>query len=106
MKVDKKVNTNVSPLDSAQIDKISIKGKKDQGKTTGVTDLGASEASRVNLSQRSQDMKRIKELATKAPEVDAEKVSRLQKLIDEGKYKIDSKAIADKMVDEQLNMGE
>ena len=35
-------------------------------------------------------------------DVDEAKIAKLQKLIDEGKYKVDAKAIADKMVDEHL----
>ena len=45
----------------------------------------------------------MKEAALAAPDIDEAKVSRLQKLIDEGKYKVDAKEIADKMVDEQLS---
>ena len=42
----------------------------------------------------------------KAPEVNADRVAHFQKLIDEGKYKVDAKAVADRMVDEQLMLGE
>ena len=64
-------------------------------------ELGSS--ARVNLSESVRDMAKIKELATpKADDVDMAKVERLQKLIDQGEYKIDAQAIADRMVDEHM----
>jgi flagellar biosynthesis anti-sigma factor FlgM len=63
-------------------------------------------SARVNISDRAQDVKRAKELAKQGPEVDEAKVARLQKMIDEGKYKVDAEHIADRLVDEHLMMGE
>lgn len=59
-------------------------------------------ATKVDVSPRAQEAKRIKELAMAAPDVDMAKVEKFRKLIDEGKYKVDSRAVADRMVDEQL----
>lgn len=64
------------------------------------TDLGAT---KVDVSERAQQMKKAKEIATSAPDINEDKVSRLQKLIDEGKYKVGAKDIADRMVDDELN---
>lgn len=61
-------------------------------------------AAKVNLSDRAQDMKKAKEIALKAPDVNAEKVKKFQELIDKKEYKVDAKKIADKMVDEHLAM--
>lgn len=61
-------------------------------------------SARVDLSSRAQEMARAKELATPADDIDEAKVSRLQKLIDEGKYNIDADAIADRMFDEHSKM--
>jgi len=63
---------------------------------------GAS-ASKVAVSSRAQEAKKIKELALAAPDVDQAKVEKFRKMIEEGKYKIDANAIADKMVDDELN---
>lgn len=95
---------NVSGLDAAKIDKVDLKSKNKP--TNGANSDEVASAAKVDLSQRAQDMKKIKEIAMAAPDVNAEKVARLQKLIDEGKYKVDGKAVADKMVDEQLLFGE
>ncbi|RYZ77842.1 MAG: flagellar biosynthesis anti-sigma factor FlgM [Proteobacteria bacterium] len=66
-----------------------------------LSDLGAS---KVEVSPRAQDAKRIKEIAMSAPDVDEAKVAKFRQMIDEGSYKIDAKGIADRMVDEHLSM--
>ncbi len=95
---------NVSGLDATRIDKVDLKSKN-QTRESALSEEMAS-AAKVDLSQRAQDMKKIKELAVSAPEVNAERVAHFQKLIDEGKYKVDAKAVADRMVDEHLLLGE
>lgn len=100
-----KVGQNLNLTDSARSDKADgIKNK-----ATGATNKGdvlssssLGESSRVELSPRAQEAKRIKELAMSAPDVDEAKVAKFRKLIDEGKYQVDAKAIAEKMVDEHL----
>jgi flagellar biosynthesis anti-sigma factor FlgM len=47
-------------------------------------------------------MQKAKDIASQPMTVDEAKVARLQKLIDEGKYKVDSQSIADRLVDEHL----
>jgi negative regulator of flagellin synthesis FlgM len=59
-------------------------------------------SSRVQLSERAQDMKKAKEIASNAPEIREDRVAALQKMIDEGKYNVSAKDIADKMVDEEI----
>lgn len=106
-----KIGQNINLSDSSKSEKASEKNKADGINQKGAAvadalkDLGSangSEASRVDLSQRSQDVRRIKDLAMSSPDVDQAKVEKFRRLIDEGKYKVDSKAVADKMVDEQL----
>lgn len=60
-------------------------------------------SAKVDVSPRAQEAKKIKELAMAAPDVDEAKVAKFRQLIDDGKYKIDAKAIADRMVDEHLD---
>ena len=57
---------------------------------------------RVNVSDRAHDISKIKQMATPRNDVDMEKVDRLQKLIDSGKYKVDSEAVADRLVDDHM----
>ncbi len=66
-----------------------------------LADLGMNSA-KVDVSPRAQEAKKIKDIALATPDVDEAKVAKFRELIDSGNYKIDAKAIADKMVDEHL----
>lgn len=48
-------------------------------------------------------MAKAKEIAGQPMSVDEAKVARLQKMIDEGKYKVDADSVADRLVDEHLS---
>jgi len=64
--------------------------------------LGGS--AKVDLSVRAQDIKKAKDIASKGLDtIDEAKVAKFQALIDSGKYKVDAKRVADKLVDEQLS---
>jgi negative regulator of flagellin synthesis FlgM len=101
-----KVGQNLNLVDTAKAEKTS----KADAKKEAAAGLGAStakstgDATKVSLSDRAQEMKKIKEMVGSPNQVDEAKVARLQKMIDEGKYKVDAKAVADKLVDEQLLM--
>ena len=70
-------------------------------KTEGVNNASAS----VHLSERVQDMKKIRETVDQIPDVNEAKVARLKAMIASGEYKPDAKKIADKMVDEYAYNG-
>ena len=100
-----KVGQNLNSIDGAKTD--ALKKTKAEpssllSKNIGADNLG--ESSRIDVSPRAQEAKRIKELANAAPDVDAAKVEKFRQLIDQGKYKVDARAIADKMVDDHLEM--
>lgn len=101
-----KVGQNLNLTDSAKSDKADgVKNKATTGaaeKADALTSSSLGESSRVDVSPRAQEAKRIKELAMAASDIDQAKVEKFRKMIDEGKYNIDAKAIADKMVDEHL----
>lgn len=61
-------------------------------------------AANVNVSERAQMMQKAKGLASQPMSVDEAKVARLQKMIDEGKYKVDAESIADRLVEEHLSI--
>lgn len=101
-----KVGQNLDTRNSAAAEKADATTKARGGNNAKAslleaTDLGAS--SKVDVSERAQQMKKAKEIASSTPDINEEKVARLQKLIDEGKYKVGAKDIADKMIDEELN---
>lgn len=90
-------NTSVAKLKEKEWDS-SSEGINNNSKVS--KDWGDSV--KVNVSDRAQAFQRAKEIAGRQ-EVDEAKVARLQKLIDEGNYKTDSSAIADRLVDEHLS---
>ena len=100
-----KVTNNNVGLNPGNLDKVKSSkteggsGLLDSNKTGGAQGKPGSES--VNLSERAQLMQKAKDIAGKVG-VDETKVARLQKMIDEGKYKTDADAIADKLVDEHL----
>ncbi len=57
---------------------------------------------RVDLSLEAKDMQKIHETLSAAPDVRAEKVEALQKMVQENRYHVDSSAVADKMVRQAL----
>lgn len=104
-----KVGQNLN-LDTSKADKAGAAANKATGVGAAKADAllnatAGNDASKVEVSPRAQEAKRIKELALAAPDVDEAKVAKFRKLIDEGNYKTDAKAIADRMVDEHLESG-
>ncbi len=103
MKVSGKNANPASSAEAARLSKATTDGvvnSKKEGRAEAFSPAGSA---KVELSQRAQDIKKAKELAmSKTDEVDEAKVARLQKMIDEGKYKVDAEAVADRLVDEHL----
>lgn len=105
MKVNSQIkNSLANNVDAAKTTKADA--KKTAGGAQGLNDLaGNQNSAKINLSDRAQQMQKAKDIAS-ASTVDEAKVARLQKMIDEGKYKVDADAIADRLVDEHLRMPE
>ncbi|MBC7421625.1 MAG: flagellar biosynthesis anti-sigma factor FlgM [Bdellovibrio sp.] len=100
-----KVGQNLNLSDSSKAEKAAEKGKAStlqDSKNAAAVQPAGIDATKVNLSARAQDLQQIKDLANSVPDVDQAKVDKFQKLIDAGKYKVDSKAVADRLVDEQM----
>ncbi|MEZ0391269.1 MAG: flagellar biosynthesis anti-sigma factor FlgM [Pseudobdellovibrionaceae bacterium] len=100
-----KVGQNLNTKETGKAEKsdkagaAAVGGQKGNAAALQNADLGAT---KVDLSPRAQEMKKIKETAMAAPDIREDKVAALQKMIDEGKYNVSAKDIADKMVDEEL----
>jgi negative regulator of flagellin synthesis FlgM len=100
-----KVGQNLNLSDSSKADKASEKAKAGSASSdmkAPSVQPAQGEAVKVDLSARAQDIKKIRELANAVPDIDQSKVDKFQKLIDAGKYKVDAKSVADRMVDEHL----
>jgi negative regulator of flagellin synthesis FlgM len=57
----------------------------------------------VNLSQASREVQKIREIILSEPDVREDKVSDLKERIESGRYTIDHKAVADKLVNELID---
>jgi negative regulator of flagellin synthesis FlgM len=98
-----KIGQQLNLTDAGKADKAGdAKVSNQRGANAADALAEASDATRVDVSTRAQDAKKIKELAMAAPDVDMEKVARFRSLIDSGNYKVDAQAVADRMVDDHL----
>ena len=104
-KVGQNLNTKDAKSDkSSEASKaggVSKNSKTSQSSSTHAASEG-SQATKVELSSRAQDIQKAKEIAKNSPDVDMDKVEKFKRLIAEGKYKVDAKAVADRMVEEHL----
>lgn len=106
MKVGNKTNQSLQGAEAARSGKTDSTQKSSSSKESSLLSNLSGESkdrSRVSVSDRAQAMQKAKEIAS-SETVDEAKIARLQSLIDSGKYKVDSKAIADRLVDEQFAM--
>jgi negative regulator of flagellin synthesis FlgM len=94
--------TETSKTDAAKNEKINAKKVNDSAAKELLQN--SQEAVKVDLSNQAKDIRQVKELALAAPDIDMNKVEKFQKLIDEGKYKVDSKAVADRMIEDSMMM--
>lgn len=101
MKVSNNNTPNLKGMDTVQTTKTDT-FKKSPATKGSIDGAGIKDSSQVNLSNRAQALQKAKEIASDQS-VDEAKVARLQKLIDEGKYKVDAQAVADKMVDTHMS---
>lgn len=109
MKVtNNKIGGNLGNIDTAKAGKSDALGGLKKDNSAGALNKNSSIAgsANVNVSERAQMMQKAKDIASSPVNVDEAKVARLQKLIDEGKYKVDSGALADRLVDEHMSWDE
>ena len=75
-----------------------------QEKQSAAQEVKNKEASqdKVELSAESREIKKINDALEMTPDVRAERVAELKKLVQEGRYQVDSEALADKMIKESI----
>ena len=59
----------------------------------------------TTISPQSREFAQAKVAAAEAPDVREDRIAELKKRIDENNYDVDSKAVADRLVDDHLKMG-
>ena len=60
------------------------------------------EADRVDLSDQSKEMKKIYTAQHTAPDIRADRVNEVKKMVDENRYQVDSEDVAEKMIKESI----
>ncbi len=102
-----KVNNNgVKQTATAQVNAKDLeKNLATKGKNKTDSSASLFNSSQVKMSPDAQAMQKAKAIAS-ADTIDEAKVARIQKMIDEGKYKVDASAVADRLVDEHIMSGE
>lgn len=107
----KVTNNKIGPLaqkpeaKTSQTDSAAATGLKSQINAGGLnTKESVKNSANVVVSERALMAQKAKQLASSPDTIDEAKVARLQKLIDDGKYKVDADKIADRLIDEHLQI--
>lgn len=80
-------------------------GRETASETTRAKDTGQSAAAvRPEISEKARTMAKAKAMAKNAPDVREQKIAELKKRIASGAYKVDAEAVADRLVDDHLQM--
>ena len=103
-KVGQNLNTQDTKAEKSSEASSSSAAKKSSSASSSSAHAEGSQATKVELSPKAQDIKRIKELAQNSPDVDVNKVEKFKRMIADGSYKVDAKAVADRMVDDHLGI--
>jgi flagellar biosynthesis anti-sigma factor FlgM len=106
VKITDKPAPNLVKPETAKSSKTSSAASEFDPKIGGLkSNQETKNSAQVDLSERAQLMAKAKEIASNST-VDEAKVARLQKLIDEGKYKVDADKVADKLIDTHMEFPE
>ncbi len=75
-----------------------------QDKSPAAQDIKNQETlvDKVELSAESKEIKKINDVLEMTPDVRAERVAELKKLVQEDRYQVDSEAVAGKMIDQTI----
>ncbi len=87
---------SASSASSARRSKPMEMGRVDQA---GVVDPGAA---KTEISGKAKELAHAKDVASQTPDIREQKIAEIKARIAAGKYEVNSKAIADRMVDEHL----
>jgi len=98
-----KISEINSQAESSQYIEQAEKSKQAEKKQTAQTQKAQNQQTdRVDLSDQSKEMKKIYTAQQIAPDIRTEQVQEVKKLVEENRYRVDSKAVAEKMIKESL----
>ena len=98
-----KINEITSQTETTSYVEQAQKPKQtDKNQAAGAQQAQDQQTDRVDLSDQSQEMKKIYTAQQMAPDIRTEKVDEVKKLVDQNSYQVDSDAVADKMIQESI----
>lgn len=106
MRIENSASGSVQSSDLAsakKTEKSNATKRNSKAESTGSAAIAGS--ANTEISSKAKEMSKAREVAAAAPDTREEKIAELKKRITEGRYKVDSKAVADRMVDEHLSSG-
>jgi flagellar biosynthesis anti-sigma factor FlgM len=65
-------------------------------------EVQSPQTDRVDLSDQSKEMKKIYNVQQMAPDIRTDRVNEVKKLVEENRYQVDSKTVAEKMIRESI----
>jgi flagellar biosynthesis anti-sigma factor FlgM len=74
----------------------------EKNQTAQSQEVHSQQTDRVDLSDQSKEMKKIYTAQQMAPDIRTDRVNEVKKLIEENRYQVDSKTVAEKMIRESL----
>lgn len=105
MKVNSSTPQTIQNAEVSGGKKVNKKDSQYDPKKITTTAAPTDSEVKAEFSAKAKDFSKAKQIAANTPDVREEKVAELKKRIAEGKYKVDAKAVADRMVDEHLKSG-
>lgn len=107
MRVNQPGNSSIQNAQTANASKAEKAARPDRSATNDIRGREAPIPGSVKteISGRAREAAQAKEVAMSAGDIREQKIAELKKRIAEGTYKVDTKAVADRMVDDHLSTG-
>jgi negative regulator of flagellin synthesis FlgM len=96
------VDLQQRPSITQQVNQSDPSQQPDKPRAAGDGKERSAASDKVELSTQSREMHRAHEVLQMTPDVRAEKVNAIKQRIEEGQYRVDSQAVAEKMIRESL----
>ncbi len=101
MKVTQNPTPNSAGLDKTKATDKAVIPRAPETQSGAARGPGGTD-SPVTISDQAYLMKQARDIANSVPDISADKVSDLKRRIKDGSYKVDSAAVADRLVDDHL----
>lgn len=102
MKVTQNPLPQSSTLENTRATEKAQKARAAEAPSTNVTQRSGQPDADVTISDGAQLLRQAREAVYASPDIQHDKVAELKRRIQSGTYQVDSKAVADKLVDEHL----